>query len=100
MKDMLDVLEAVIADRRRKAVAGSYTCELLARGRGKIAQKVGEEAVEVVIAALCQGRDDQLDELADLVYHTLVLMSELDISLDDLRGRLGERHQPSAASCD
>ena len=95
MQDMLDVLEAVIADRRRNPVAGSYTCELLASGRGKVAQKVGEEAVEVVIAALSQGRDDQLDELADLVYHTLVLMSELDISLDDLRRRLGERHRPT-----
>lgn len=95
MQDMLDVLEAIIADRGRNPVAGSYTCELLAGGRTKIAQKVGEEAVEVVIAALSQGRDEQLNELADLIYHTLVLMSELDISLDDLRQRLSERHQPS-----
>ena len=50
-----------------------------------------------MIAALNQGRDEQLDELADLVYHTLVLMSELDISLDELRQRLSERHQPKAS---
>lgn len=96
MQDMLDVLEAIIAERRRNPVASSYTCELFAGGRAKIAQKVGEEAVEVVIAALSQGRDEQLDELADLTYHTLVLMSDLDISLDDLRQRLSERHQPDA----
>lgn len=95
MGDMLDVLEAIIAERRRNPVAGSYTCQLLAGGRSTIAQKVGEEAVEVVIAALSQGRDEQLNELADLVYHTLVLMSELDITLDDLRQHLSERHQPS-----
>lgn len=96
MGDMLDVLEAIISERRRNPVAGSYTCQLLASGRSTIAQKVGEEAVEVVIAALSQGPDEQLNELADLVYHTLVLMSELDITLDDLRLHLSERHQPSA----
>lgn len=100
MSDMLNALEAIIADRRRNPVAGSYTCELIAAGRAKIAQKVGEEAVEVVIAALSQGRDEQLNELADLFYHTLVLMSELDLSLDDVRQRLSERHQPSAESTD
>ena len=96
MQDMLDELEAIVADRRRNPVAGSYTGELFAGGRAKIAQKVGEEAVEVVIAALSQGRDEQLNELADLSYHLLVLMSELDISLDDLRQRLRERHQARA----
>lgn len=98
MDDMFDVLEALIAERRRNPVAGSYTCQLFASGRSKIAQKVGEEAVELVIAALSQGRNEQLDELADLVYHTLVLMSELDLSLDDLRQRLSERHQPDGES--
>ena len=93
MQDMLDDLQAIIAERRRNPVAGSYTSELFAAGRAKIAQKMGEEAVEVIVAALSQGRDEQLDELADLVYHTLVLMSELGISLDDLRQRLRERHQ-------
>ena len=71
MQDMLDVLEAIIAERARNPVAGSYTCELLVGGRAMIAQKVGEEAVEVVIAALSQERDQQLNELADLMYHTL-----------------------------
>lgn len=93
MDDMLDQLEAIIRDRRRNPAAGSYTSQLFAGGRKKIAQKVGEEAVEVVIAALAQSREEQLDELADLLYHTLVLMADLGLSLDDVKGRLRERHQ-------
>ncbi len=93
MQDMLDQLENIIAERKRDPQAGSYTAALLAEGREKIAQKVGEEAVEVIVAALRQERDQQVDELADLVYHTLVLMADLDISLDDLRERLRRRHQ-------
>lgn len=93
MNDMLDQLEAIIWDRKQHPVKGSYTNLLLDRGRGKISQKVGEEAVEVLIAALAQDRQAQIDELADLFYHTLVLMAELDITLDDLRQRLRERHQ-------
>lgn len=91
---MLERLEAVIRDRRRNPAAGSYTSRLFEDGREKIAQKVGEEAVEVVIAALSQGRDEQLDELADLIYHTLALLVELDLSLDDVKQRLRARHQP------
>ncbi len=94
MDDMLDQLEAIIRDRQQKPVEGSYTNRLLARGRNHIAQKMGEEAVEVLVAALSQGKKEQIDELADLFYHTLVLMAELDLSLDDVRQRLRERHQP------
>ncbi len=96
MDDMLDQLEAIISDRQRKPRAGSYTNRLLESGKPAIAQKVGEEAVEVVIAALAQDRQAQVDELADLLYHTLVLMRALDISLDDVRARLRQRHQPPA----
>lgn len=91
---MLDQLEAIIRDRQRNPVADSYTNRLFARGVNHIAQKVGEEAVEVLVAALGQGKNEQIDELADLFYHTLVLMAELDLSLDDVRQRLRERHQP------
>ena len=94
MDDMLNQLEALIRDRRQNPVEGSYTRHLFARGRGKIAQKVGEEAVEVIVAALAQGRQEQIEELADLFYHILVLMAELDLSLDEVRQKLRERHQP------
>ena len=94
MDDMLDQLEAIIRDRQCNPVAGSYTNRLFEAGRGKIAQKVGEEAVEVVVASLSQDRDEQINELADLYYHTLVLMAELDVSLEDVNQKLRERHQP------
>ena len=93
MSDMFDQLEAIIWDRKRQPVDGSYTSRLLERGRSKIAQKVGEESVEVLVAALAQTREEQIGELADLFYHTLVLMADLNIRLDDLRLELRERHR-------
>ncbi len=94
MNDMLDELEAIISDRQRNPRPGSYTNRLLENGVSAMAQKVGEEAVEVVIAALAQDRKEQVDELADLLYHLLVLMRALDINLDDVRARLRQRHLP------
>ena len=94
MSDMLDQLEHIIRDRQRNPVSGSYTSRLFHEGRNKIAQKVGEEAVEVLVAALSQGKDEQIDEFADLFYHSLVLLAELDLTLDDVRDRLRVRHQP------
>lgn len=90
---MLFELEKIIQERKANAPEGSYTAKLFEAGVNKISQKVGEEAVEVVVAALGQERDDQLGELADLFYHTLVLMSELDISLEDVEAKLRERHK-------
>ena len=94
MTDMLDQLEAIIQDRKTNPKEGSYTNLLFDKGRNKITQKVGEEAVEVVVAALGQGREEQIGELADLFYHTLVLMADLDITLDDVRNELSVRHHP------
>jgi len=91
---MLDQLEAIIHDRQQNPQEGSYTNHLFDRGRNKIAQKVGEEAVEVIVAALGQEREEQIGELADLFYHTLVLMADLGITLDDVRARLDVRHHP------
>ena len=98
MLDMLNELEAIIADRRVNPKEGSYTNLLFDKGRNKIAQKVGEEAVEVIVAALGQGREEQIGELSDLFYHTLVLMSELGITLDDVRAELQKRHNPKVES--
>lgn len=93
MSDMLYQLEQIIQDRKANPKEGSYTNLLFDKGRNKIAQKVGEEAVEVVVAALGQGREEQVGELADLFYHTLVLMSDLGLSLDDINDKLRQRHQ-------
>lgn len=94
MPDMLARLEAVIHDRKANPVEDSYTNRLFDKGVNKIAQKVGEEAAEVIVAALGQGRAEQTGELADLFYHTLVLMAQLDISLDEVMAELERRHRP------
>ncbi len=95
MPDMLTQLEAIIQDRQANPKEGSYTNKLFDSGINKIAQKVGEEAAEVIVAGLGQGREEQVGELADLFYHTLVLMAELNITLDDVCAELEKRHQPS-----
>lgn len=94
MPDMLNELEAIIQDRKANPQPDSYTNRLLDKGVNKIAQKVGEEATEVIVAALGQGRSEQIGELSDLFYHTLVLMAQLNISLDDVRAELTRRHRP------
>ncbi len=94
MPEMLTRLEGVIRERRAHPRAESYTNRLFDSGVNKIAQKVGEEATEVVVAALGQGRAEQISELADLFYHTLVLMAQLDITLDDVLAELERRHRP------
>lgn len=92
--DMLRALEALIARRKADPKAESYTNRLFDAGVGKISQKVGEEAVEVIVAALNQTRERQISELADLFYHTLVLMTQLGITLEDVEAELRERHKP------
>jgi phosphoribosyl-ATP pyrophosphohydrolase len=91
---MLKELETLIQDRRNNPKDGSYTNTLFAKGRNKMAQKVGEEAVEVIVAALGQGREQQIGELSDLFYHTLVLMNDLGLTLDDVFAELQKRHKP------
>lgn len=91
--DMLDQLEAIILERKQNPQEGSYTTSLFERGRPKIAQKVGEEATEVIVAALAQQRQEQIGELADLFYHTFVLMADLGIELDAIRTELARRHK-------
>ena len=92
--NMLYRLQAIIQDRKKHPHEDSYTSWLFDKGIERIAQKVGEEATEVIIAALRQNPKTQREELADLFYHTLVLMSALDISLDDVCEVLEQRHQP------
>lgn len=85
-------LEKVINDRREFPTTGSYTNRLFGLGTAKIAQKVGEEAVETVIAALNDKDDLFLGECADLMYHFLVLLCQKDKSLDDVLEVLKDRH--------
>jgi phosphoribosyl-ATP pyrophosphohydrolase len=88
--DPLDRLAATIRDRRGADPASSYVASLFARGRPKIAQKLGEEAVEMVIAAMAQP-DKIVSEAADLIFHLLVLLADADVTLDDVRAELVRR---------
>ncbi len=92
MADMLYLLEEFIHERKAKPKEGSYTNSLFDNGINRIAQKVGEEATEVIVAALAQGRKEQIGELSDLFYHTIVLMTQLGITLDDVSEELRNRH--------
>ena len=91
--NMLAYLEELIHERKANPTPDSYTASLFASGLNKIAQKVGEEATEVIVAALGQPQHEQTAELADLFYHTLVLMAALDIRLDDVSAELERRHR-------
>lgn len=90
--NMIIQLEKIILDRKQNPKPDSYTNRLLDEGMNKITQKVGEEAIEVIVAALGQTREQQIGELCDLFYHTLVLMAQLGISLDDIGAELQRRH--------
>ena len=89
--DVLAGLAATIAARRAGGSAGSYTVRLLEKGVEKCAQKLGEEAVETVIAAVNGDRDAVITETADLLYHLLVTLEACDVSLNDVLSELGRR---------
>lgn len=90
--DFLFELERIIADRLANPRDGSYTASLADAGTKRIAQKVGEEAVELALAAVDGDRNEVLDEAADLVYHLLVLLQRQRVSLDDVAKALQARH--------
>ena len=91
----LRTLEAVIADRIANPDRNSYTASLAASGRQRIAQKVGEEAVELALASVAGNREEVIDEAADLVYHLLVMLRMQDLDLGSVAARLQERHRSS-----
>ncbi|MCH2042630.1 MAG: bifunctional phosphoribosyl-AMP cyclohydrolase/phosphoribosyl-ATP diphosphatase HisIE [Saprospiraceae bacterium] len=88
----LEELEAVIQDRQQNPKPNSYTNQLLARGINKVAQKVGEEAVELVIEAKDDNKKLFLGEAADLMYHYLLLINAKGYALEDVVEVLRERH--------
>jgi phosphoribosyl-ATP pyrophosphohydrolase len=91
--DFLGELETVIDSRVSDQSEGSYTAELARKGNRKVAQKVGEEAVEVVIAATAEDNDRLTAESADLIYHLLVLLRLHDLRLGDVIDELERRQQ-------
>ena len=85
-------LEKIISDRKNNPTEKSYTASLFQKGINKIAQKVGEEATEVVIDAIDNNRERLKEETADLLYHLFVLLAEKDISLYEISEVLRNRH--------
>jgi phosphoribosyl-ATP pyrophosphohydrolase len=82
----------VIEDRKQNPSEGSYTSSLFSEGLPRIAQKVGEEGTEVVVAALSQDDQRLIEEVADLTYHTLVLLSARGLSPELVLAELKKRH--------
>ena len=91
--DVLADLFAVIEERKATLPEGSYTASLLdhEKGENAVLEKIGEEATEVILAAKDRDREELAHESADLVYHLLVLLSAMDMDLEDLREELAAR---------
>lgn len=85
-------LYELIEGRKLSPKEGSYTSYLFEKGREKILKKIGEECTEAVIGAMKDDKKETVYEIADLAYHVMVLMSEMGISLDDVRTELAKRH--------
>jgi phosphoribosyl-AMP cyclohydrolase / phosphoribosyl-ATP pyrophosphohydrolase len=99
--NMLDRIEQIVASRKTAPPTGSYVAGLLAQGEAAICRKVGEEAVEVITAALGGEGDGRLiEEVADLWFHTLVLLGERSIPLRDVLEELARRHATGAVASD
>ena len=91
--DFLAELEQIIRARLAQPSDDSYTARLVACGDKRVAQKLGEEAIELALAAASGNRAEQLEEAADLVYHLLVLLNSKSIRLADVAEVLRERHR-------
>lgn len=89
--DVIDRLYTIIKSRRNADPAQSYVAKRLQQGTGKIAQKVGEEAVETVIAAMGGKRDEIIGESADLLFHLLILWADAGVHPDEIRAELARR---------
>ncbi len=91
----LNKLESIIAKRKAQMPQNSYTTKLFKEGSNRIIQKVGEEAIETVIAAKNNDRLELINESSDLIFHLMVLLAEKNISLDEIALNLKNRHEKS-----
>ncbi len=89
----LDGLQRVIAERIAQSPPNSYTAKLLAEGPRRVAQKVGEEGLELALAAVAQGDEEIIGEAADLLYHMIVLLQSKNLSLGEVVAELESRHR-------
>ncbi|MFR5264631.1 phosphoribosyl-ATP diphosphatase [Clostridium sp.] len=93
MENILNELYEVINERKENPEEGSYTTYLFNKGLDKILKKIGEESTEVIIAAKGESKEEQIEELCDLSYHILVLMSQLNIKPSEVEKVLTERRK-------
>ena len=93
MSDILNQLYATIESRKTSAPEKSYTAQLLAAGENEILKKVGEEAIEVIVAVKGQTDERIVSEMADLIYHSLVLLAARGIPWSAVEDELARRHQ-------
>lgn len=91
MDEKLSDLYKVILERKNEVSEGSYTNYLFEKGIDKILKKVGEECTEVIISSKGDNKEEQISEICDLTYHVLVLMAELNISVEEISKELGKR---------
>lgn len=89
----LEELYKIIEDRKKNMPEDSYVASLFRDGNDRIVQKVGEEATEVVIAAKNEGKERIIAEVADLWFHTLVLLANYDINLSEIQKELSKRNK-------
>jgi phosphoribosyl-ATP pyrophosphohydrolase len=89
----LHSLQATIQDRKANPSPNSYTAQLFAAGEDEIVKKVGEEAVEVILAVKGQGDERIISESADLLYHLLVLLAAKGLTLEQVEAELEKRHK-------
>ena len=93
MSDILDQLYATIVSRKANAPADSYTAKLFAAGENEIVKKIGEEAIEVIVAAKGQSDERIVSEMADLIYHSLVLLASRGIAWRAVEAELARRRR-------
>lgn len=91
---LMDELEATLRDRIKETAAESYTARLLLAGEDEIVKKIGEEAVEIILAVKGQGNERVIEESADLVYHLLVMLLSRGLSWTDVEAELARRRKP------
>lgn len=91
MTDILQNLEKTIRERHSADPAQSYVASLRKKGRAKMAEKLGEEAVEAVIAAVQDDKAGMIGEAADIMFHLMVLLVDMDLSIDDVLAELARR---------
>jgi len=90
-ENIINELSQIIRDRKKQMPNDSYVAKLFKKGKVKIANKFGEEATETLSAFLAEGKNDLIEETADLIFHLLILLESADISMDDVLQILKKR---------